>query len=306
MRTCACSWSSSRGSRKAALAPKGTGRTMTTAAAAGAGLSTALAPALEALRAACPAGAAVPSPPPPPPRPAAPGDELLHPGLSFGLLKGGRVSADELLALDDGGVWELRRECAQYGVLCFPEVSGMTAEKFGQFMSRFGKITYDFDPSLDGSLEQSAPAAVAPVIFGNGGAGQHLYADPAWHFDGEDLPWLHSFTALFCVRPPFVGHTTNFSATNRAAGRMPAGESRPPTCERATWHSTAFILARTSPLAHARLLCPWLCRPPAPVHAAMQSCSAFYKARTLRIPVTTSTIQWRLPTMITGSSSSPS
>ena len=195
-----------------------------------------LAPCLEVLRRACPAaaaesGCAALSAPEQPPAAAAAlalGDALLHPGLAFGLLKGGVVAADDLLALSDEEIWGLRRECAQHGMLCFRGVADMTAEKFGNFMARWGRIVYDFDATVDGSLEPSAPAAAAPVIFGNGGDGQHLYADTAWHFDGEDLPWLHSFTTLFCVRPPFAGHTTNFAATNCAAGHMPPGSIPPP------------------------------------------------------------------------------
>ena len=81
-------------------------------------------------------------------------------------------------------------------------VQGLTAERFGRFMGRWGAIERDYDVEADGSLDPSAPAELAPAVFGNGGEGEHLYADPSWHFDGEDLPWLHSYTSLFCLQPP--------------------------------------------------------------------------------------------------------
>ena len=149
-------------------------------------------------------------------------EHVLHPSVKFGLQKS-MGDAERLLGLGDEDVWTLRRECAQHGLLCFRGVRDMTAEKFGIFMSRWGRIAPDFDATEDGSFECSAPATVAPVVFGNGGEGEHLYADPSWHFDGEDLPWLHSYTALFCVKPPYVGHTTKYAATNRAAAHMPTG-----------------------------------------------------------------------------------
>jgi hypothetical protein len=208
----------------------------------------ALAPCLEVLRrtfsAAAAAGGSSPALLPAPTTAAA--AELLCPDLAFGLLKGDAIRADDLLAVDDSHIWAMRRECAQYGMLCFRGVTGLSAEKFGVFMSRWGRIAHDFDASEDQSLEPSAPPDVAPVIFGNAGDGQHLYTDTGWHFDGEDLPWLHSHTALFCVRPPFVGHTTAFAFTcctaptprtpPRTSTTAPAARWKPPTL---TWASNS-------------------------------------------------------------------
>ena len=125
--------------------------------------------------------------------------------------------------MTDLEIWSLRRDCATYGVLCFRDVAGMTADKFGRLMSRFGAITRDYRVEEDGSLDPSAVEEISPMVFGNGGEGEHLYAEPSWHFDGEDMPWLHSYTSLFCLQAPFPGHTTGFTATNRAVDFMPTG-----------------------------------------------------------------------------------
>eukprot|EP01043_Picozoa_sp_COSAG02_P048681 COSAG02_NODE_4808_length_4955_cov_3.563633_5_plen_281_part_00 len=146
---------------------------------------------------------------------------LVHPPLAFGRVATGWDSED-LLALSDDEVWELRQTCARFGLLCFRRVGGMTAERFGRFMARWGAIERDYDVHADSSLDPSAPVDVAPAVFGNGGEGEHLYADTAWHFDGEDLPWLHSYTSLFCLHAPHAGHSTAFAATSAAASHLPA------------------------------------------------------------------------------------
>jgi alpha-ketoglutarate-dependent taurine dioxygenase len=154
-------------------------------------------------------------------RAATSGQELVHPPLDFGLVFADR-HAEDLLRMSDDELWELRRSCARFGLLCFRGMAGMTAERFGQFMGRWGAIERDYDVLADGSLDPTAPADVAPAVFGNGGPGEHLYADPSWHFDGEDLAHLHSYTSLFCLRPPHVGHSTAFAATSVAAAHLPA------------------------------------------------------------------------------------
>lgn len=146
--------------------------------------------------------------------------ELMYPPLAFGQVNIG-WSIQDLLALSDTELWELRRDCAMFGLLCFRRVAGMSSEGFGRFMARWGRIERDYDVLADASLEPSAPADVAPAVFGNGGKGEHLYADPSWHFDGEDLPWLHSYTSLFCLRAPHAGHTTKFAVTGAAASHLP-------------------------------------------------------------------------------------
>ena len=110
----------------------------------------------------------------------------------------------------------------RYGLLLLRNVQGMTATHFSDFMSRWGRLQPDYQVDQDMSFEPSESTERSPMVFGNGGAGEHLYSDAwSWHFDGEDMPWLHSYTSLYCLIRPHEGHSTGFAATNRCVDFMP-------------------------------------------------------------------------------------
>ncbi len=142
--------------------------------------------------------------------------------LRFGALLGEGQRVEELLSATDGQIWEMRRKCARYGLLLLRNVQGMTATHFSDFMSRWGRLQPDYQVDQDMSFEPSESTERSPMVFGNGGAGEHLYSDAwSWHFDGEDMPWLHSYTSLYCLIRPHEGHSTGFAATNRCVDFMP-------------------------------------------------------------------------------------